>query len=280
MAFLSNIAIVKSKLFNMFFMNHKYHLKKNATAPLRKFHICLWIIPIMVFLILTKFIIHRYGLEFVDISPLFTSTMAGAIFIISILLAGILADFKEAEKFPAEIRASLENILEEALLFHNDNNGFDMKMLQTIVNEIIFNFFKGVSHEENHYNLKPCLLSINKLSSSFAEMEKLGMVPNYVVRLKSEQGLLRKIVLRILQIQKTQFIPSVQILAESLIGFLTLFLLFLKTEGSPESFILFGFIAYFFLYIGRLIRVLEKPFREGHSSMDDVSLFLLREMKN
>lgn len=261
-------------------MNHKQHLQKKATTPLRKFHICLWIIPIMVFLILAKFFIHRYGLEFVDISPLFTSTMAGAIFIISILLAGILADFKEAEKFPAEIRASLENILEEGLLFHKDNNGFDIKMLQSTINEIILNFFKGISHEGNHYNLKPCLLSINKLSGSFAEMDKSGMVPNYVVRLKSEQGLLRKIVLRILQIQKTQFIPSVQILAESLIGFLTLFLLFLKTEGSPESFILFGFITYFFLYIGRLIRVLEKPFREGHSSMDDVSLFLLREMKN
>lgn len=105
------------------------------------------------------------------------------------------------------------------------------------------------------------------------------MPPNYIVRLKTEQGIIRKTVLRTYQIQKTTFIPSVQILAESLIGFLTLFLLFLQTEGSIESYILFAFISYFFLYIGRLIHVLEKPFREDHGTMDDVSLFLLREVK-
>ncbi len=73
----------------------------------KKFHISFWVIPIMIFLVVTKFFIHRFGLEFVVVSSLFTSTMAGTIFIISILLAGILADFKEAEKFPAEIRAAL-----------------------------------------------------------------------------------------------------------------------------------------------------------------------------
>lgn len=257
-----------------------HHHQKKKSNSFKKFHICFWVVPIMVLLVITKFFIHRFNLEFVAVSPLFTSTMAGAIFIISILLAGILADFKEAEKFPAEIRASLENILEEATLFHQRNNDFDIKKIHTDIRKIVHLFFKGIDHEGNHHDLEPCLSSINQLASSFAAMEQLGMPPNFIVRLKTEQGTLRKIILRIYQIQRTQFIPSVHILAESLIGFLSLFLLFLKTEGSPESFILFGFIAYFFLYIGRLIRVLEKPFREGHETMDDVSLFLLREMNS
>ncbi len=257
-------------------MPHKHQKKNNG---FKKFHICLWVIPLMILLVFIKFFIHRFNLEFVAVSPLFTSTMAGAIFIISILLAGILADFKEAEKFPAEIRAILENILEEATLFHQKNKAFDLKKIHTTISQIVRLFFKGIDHEGDHHDLDPCLNAINQLASSFLEMEQLGMAPNFLVRLKTEQGTLRKIILRIYQIQRTQFIPSVHILAESLIGFLTLFLLFLKTEGSPESFILFGFIAYFFLYIGRLIRVLEKPFREGHETMDDVSLFLLREMK-
>ncbi len=257
---------------------HRHQMNK-GDRWFKKFHISFWVIPIMIFLVVTKFFIHRFGLEFVVVSSLFTSTMAGTIFIISILLAGILADFKEAEKFPAEIRAALENILEEATLFHQYKNEFDINKIHDNIHEIIYHFFKGIGHEGDHYNLEPCLISINKLASSFSAMEQFGMLPNYLVRLKTEQGTLRKVVLRIFQIQKTQFIPSVHIFCESLIGFLTLFLLFLKTEGSPESFILFGFIAYFFLYIGRLIRVLEKPFREGHETMDDVSLFLLREMK-
>lgn len=209
----------------------------------------------------------------------FTSIMAGAIFIISILLAGILADFKEAEKFPTEIRGILENIVEEATLFYHNKPEFDLKKIRADIHEIIHKFFDGIGHKGDHYNLKPCLASISKLADSFDAMEKLGMPANYIARLKTEQGTLRKIILRIFQIQKTQFIPSVHILAETLIGLLTFYLLFLKTDGSPDSYALFGFIAYFFLYIGRLIRVLEKPFREDHGTMDDVSLFLLREMK-
>ena len=246
----------------------------------KKFHICFWVIPIVMFLIIVKFLVHRFGLDVIVVTPLFTSTMASAIFIITILLSGILADYKEAEKFPAEIRTALENILEEATQFHQNAPEFDIRKIQNDILEIVKNFLKGIGHAGNHYNLEPCLASINKLADSFASMEKLRMPPNYIVRLKSEQGLLRKIVLRTFQIQKTQFIPSVQILAESLISFLTFFLLFLQTEGSIESYILFGFITYFFLYIGRLIRVLEKPFREDHETMDDVSLFLLREMKS
>lgn len=251
----------------------------NKLKVLKKFHVCLWVIPLVIFLVVVKFFVHWLGFDVITVTPLFTSTMAGAIFIISILLAGILADFKEAEKFPAEIRGILENILDEAFIFHKNHTTFDFRKIQNDVNEIIKQFFYGLNHENNHQNLDPCLLSINKLTDSFDAMEKLGMPPNYIVRLKSEQGTLRKIIYRIFQIQKTQFIPSVHILAESLIFLLVVFLLFLKTDGSPESYILFGFIAYFFLYIGRLVRVLEKPFREDHGTMDDVSLFLLRVMK-
>ena len=54
-------------------------------------------------------------------------------------------------------------------------------------------------------------------------------------------------------------------------------LLFLETEGSPESALMFGFVSYMFVYALYLIKLLEKPFRKGHDTLDDVSLFLLRE---
>ncbi len=57
-----------------------------------------------------------------------------------------------------------------------------------------------------------------------------------------------------------------------------LLLLALKTEGSPESALMFGFIAYLFVYALYLFRVLEQPFMKEHGSFDDVSLFLLTEL--
>jgi hypothetical protein len=54
-------------------------------------------------------------------------------------------------------------------------------------------------------------------------------------------------------------------------------LLFLTTEGTFQSSLFFGFIAYIFVYALYLIEMLEQPFRKGTGSMDDVSLFLLYE---
>jgi len=214
------------------------------------------------------------------INTLTGSAIAGGTFICSFLLSGLIADYKEAERMPTEIRSSLENIIEEAKLFKRKFPSYNFEETRNSTSIIIQRFFSGISHEHNHDNLKPCIESIDNLSSSFYAMEKMGMLPNYLVRLKTEQGNLRKCILRIFHIQKTQFLPSAYILAESIVVLLVFLLLFIKTEGSPESMILFGFISYMFIYITRLIRTIEQPFQEGDSSLDDVSLFLLHDFED
>lgn len=230
-------------------------------------------------LIAIKFGLHAMGLEFLAVNTLFSSAIGGAVFIVGFLLAGIITDYKEAEKVPAELRASLENIVEEGRVFKLTKNEFDEKKMRVGALDVIRNFFHGLSHEGNHNDLEPCLRSIDSLSDSFLEMEKLGMPPNYVTRLKTEQGNLRRIVLRVYHMQRTQFIPSAHFLAMSLVGLVILLMLFIKSEGTPESTVIFAVISYLFLYVARLIQIIEKPFREGHQSQDDVSLFLLHEFE-
>ncbi|WP_345894335.1 hypothetical protein [Lichenifustis flavocetrariae] len=80
--------------------------------------------------------------------------------------------------------------------------------------------------------------------------------------------------------QRIQFVPSVHILVQTLVVAIILLLLFLRTEGSPESALIFGAISYMFTYALYLIDTLEQPFRKGRMSLDDVSLFLLREFED
>lgn len=246
----------------------------------KKFRISIGILMVIALLVIAKLVIHTWDIEFFSLNALFTSAIAGAIFIMGFLLAGILADYKEAEKLPAEMRSSLENIWEEGKFFNRDKKEFNLKKLQNNLVAVIQSFLKGLGHEGDHYKLEPCIESVNELSESFAQMEKLGMPPNYIVRLEGEQASLRRSVLRVYHIQRTQFLPSAHVLGESLALGIVMLLLFVKTEGSPESVVLFGFISYLFLYIRQLIRTLEKPFRQGHKTLDDVSLFLLREFEN
>jgi hypothetical protein len=231
------------------------------------------------FLIFAKFFLHRFGGELLTTNTLFGSAIAGGTFICSFLLAGVIGDYKESDKMPAEIRSSLETILDEGEHFSRKLPSFDRQPLKNICKEILHNFFNGLTHEQNHENLKPALESINKLSPLVFEMEKSGMIPNYIVRIKVEQTALRKNILRIYHIQKSNFIPSAYVLASTIVFLIIGLLLLVKTEGSPESLVFFGFISYMYLYIIELLHNIEKPFREGDSTMDDVSLFLLHELE-
>lgn len=231
-------------------------------------------------LVAAKYSMHAFRLEFLQINSLTGSAIAGGTFICSFLLSGLIADYKEAERVPAEMRSSLDSIWEEGNVFKRKVPAFKLDDLKESLRRITHLFFRGVSHDENHANLGPCIDAVNGLSFNFAEMEDKGMPPNYVVRLKSEQAVLRKNLLRVHHIQRTQFLPSAYILAESIVVLIVFLLLFIKTEGSPESMFLFGFISYMFIYITRLIRRIEQPFQEGDSTLDDVSLFLLHDFEN
>ena len=249
------------------------------TTFTKKFRLAYTTLAFVGVIVVTKFFVHQFGFEFLSINALFTSAIAGAVFIIGFLLAGVFADYKEAEKVPAELCSSLENIWDEARLFKRKHAKFDLKKTKTILLEVVAKFRTGLSHEGDHHNLRPALMAADELGESFAQMEDLGMPPNYIVRLKTEQANVRKQILRVYYIQRMQFIPSAFVLAQTLVGFIILLLLSIKTEGSPESFVLFAFIAYLFIYAVRLILVLEKPFRKGQNTMDDVSIFLVKEFE-
>lgn len=246
---------------------------------LKRFHLALTTLAMVAVLVVGKYVVQELQFEFLTLNALFTSGIAGTIFIIGFLLAGVFADYKEAEKVPAELCSSLKSLWEEAALFKRKSSEFDLEGMRGVLLSIAAKFSAGLSHEGGHHNLRPALDCVGRLNGSFAQMERLGMLPNYLVRLKTEHANVRRQVLRVYHIQRMQFIPSVFVLAESLAAFVVLLLFFTKTEGSPESFVLFAFIAYIFLYTVRLIRVLDRPFDKGHESQDDVSLFLIREFE-
>ena len=245
----------------------------------KRFRLFLTVIAVVLVLSVLKAAIHWFGLEFLSLNPLFTSAIAGAIFIIGFLLSSVLSDYKEAERMPTDIRMALEAIHDDVTCFGAGKPEVDLAALRAILSKIVLSLTDGLGHAGNHADMVPVLAQIDKLPAVFTGLEKLGMPANYVVRLRATQDLLRRSVLRIYHIQKMQFVPSIHILVQTLVASIMFLLLALKTEGSPESALIFGFIAYMFVYALYLINMLEQPFQKGHDSMDDVSLFLLREFE-
>ena len=109
-------------------------------------------------------------------------------------------------------------------------------------------------------------------------MERLDVPPNYIVRLRTEQGVIRKNLLRIYHMQRTAFLPSAYVLIQSIVGLIIAALLFTELEPLYQSIVVLIFISYFFIYLVKLLRVIDTPFRVAEHTMDDVSLFLLTEL--
>jgi hypothetical protein len=64
----------------------------------------------------------------------------------------------------------------------------------------------------------------------------------------------------------------------SMVAIILVLLMFTDMGGLLESLVTLGFLSFFFIYLLRLLNVIDKPFKVGaERTDDDVSLFLLTE---
>jgi hypothetical protein len=238
------------------------------------------VIAVVMVLSAVKYAIHLYGLEFLTLNALFSSAIAAAVFIIGFLLSSVLSDYKEAERIPSDLRVALEAIRDDATSFAESNPAFSARATLTVLRGIVTALRESLDHSNGDRDLRPVIAKVAELRSCFVAMERAGMPPNYVVRLRAEQNVLRRALFRIYHIEKIKFVPSVHVLVQTLVVAVILLLLLLETEGSPASALIFGAISYMFIYALHLIDTLEHPYRKGTQSLDDVSLFLLNEFES
>ncbi len=147
-------------------------------------------------IVLLKLVVEAFSGDFIALSPLYTSVVAGGIFVIGLLVAGTLADYEEAEKMPAEITAALENIHEDGVSIKEAKEEFHLARLRKSLAGIVVALKEDLARSGS----RTCLTAINELSASFLDLERMDVPPNYIVRLRTEQGTVRRSVLRIYHI--------------------------------------------------------------------------------
>ncbi len=86
-------------------------IRKSAKKIIQKWSIAFKIMPLVILVAILKFLSHKFGLEIMELNALFTSLVAGTIFLIGFLISGVLSDYKESEKIPSETYGIFENIV-------------------------------------------------------------------------------------------------------------------------------------------------------------------------
>ena len=217
--------------------------------------------------------ISALSLEFISVSPLFTSVLAGGVFVLGLIVAGTLADYKEAERVPAEITAALTNIHDDGAAFRRAFPDLDLDRLKDILLRIVAAFHDDLGDPRSTRALD----AIEELNATFLEMDRVGVPATYTSRLRGEQGALRRSVLRVYHVQRTEFLPSAYLLIESIVVIIITVLAFMEIEPTYEAVIILAFISFFFISLLRLLRIMDSPFHVEERTSDDVSLFLLRQ---
>lgn len=216
--------------------------------------------------------LHALGWEVVAVSPLHTSIVAGGIFILSLMFAGILPDYKEAERLPSDFTATIDSMYEDGLSIQKNYPEFDSTGFREALASTLAAFRDDIVH-----NRRRAYEKIHEISDALAQMELAKVPPNFIVKLKQEQATLIRVLLRLYYIQRTRFLPSAYYLAVCTAAIVIGVLLFTSLEPFNASAVALALVAFIFVYLIKLIGVANTPFAAEGASQDDVSLFLVEE---
>ncbi|MDP3148181.1 MAG: hypothetical protein Q8N83_03530 [Ignavibacteria bacterium] len=254
-------------------------VSKSLRKIWQKWSIGFKLMPLIILVGFFKYFSHRFGLEIMELNALFTSLVAGTIFLIGFLIKGVLSDYKESEKIPSDLSASLMSLFDDTYTIFKSKN-FDgalqfMEYQKSFIILLIDWFYKKE-------RTKLILEKISLMNDYFIELDKLGVQANYIIKMKNEQNSLRKMVLRIDTIRATEFVSSAYAIVQAM-GFLIIgALLMMRIEPFYASLFFTLLVTFLISYMFLLIRDLDNPFdySVNGESGTEISLKPIHDLQN
>lgn len=212
--------------------------------------------PFVLLAALIKVGLDVLGWEPIPLSPLYTGLVGATIFLLGFLLAGTLADYKESEKLPGDLAASMETIADECMILYSDKRAKPalecLHHVRALAGSLL-DWFYGRDAIATVFD------RISGLNRFFLAFEPLTQ-PNFIVRLKQEQSAVRRMLIRVETIRDTSFVGAGYVIAELATFLLVVGLLLTEISPDAEEIFLVSTVTFLFVYVIALIRDLDDPF--------------------
>jgi len=245
-----------------------------------KWKLMLSTFPIVLALLAAKlfleFVLGFEGLiDFSDVGIILTA----GVFLIGFLLAGTMADYKEAEKLPADLSCTLEAIEEIFVLAATDRPALDLTALRRellALTDAIRDWLMRIRSTPEVY------AAMTRLSEVLQQLERAGAGP-YASRAVPQLLMVRRSVSRIDVIVRTGFLPPAYALLEVLIVMIISLMMIARFKSTVAESLLVPFVALVNIYMLRLIKDVDNPFDFKAGARDqnsgEVALFPLDEYR-
>ena len=238
-------------------MNSHEILRRTTRNFWQKWSLTFKIMPVLLIVALLKFASHHYNLEVMELNALFTSMVAGTIFLIGFLITGVLSDYKESEKIPSELSASLRTLFDDTYTIYKTKNS------QTAAQFIAFQKMFTASLMDWFFKkekTRVMMSQIAKMNDFFVELDKEGIQPAYILRMKNEQHNIRKMMLRIDTIRDTDFVKSAYAILEAMGFIIAIGMIIINIKPFYASLFFTLAVTFLIFYMFFLIRDLDNPF--------------------
>ena len=224
-----------------------------------------------------KVAVHFFGLERLSINPLFSAMVASTIFLLGFLLNGVLTDFKESEKIPAELATCLQTLnleIRAIQVYHPEIQIAAALAAVTGLGQSLLDWLKErittdqmlARHTQTHAEVVRVAVYFKGDSSTLRG------------RLMQDLAVILAKVNRVQTIRDTTFVPLVYWMADIAAVLLFAGLVMARAESLPESVFFLAVISFIVILLLRLIDDIDNPF--GLSDLDsaeDVSIELLEK---
>jgi hypothetical protein len=244
---------------------------------LMKWDLAIRVQPIVWLTVFIKAVFIVLDLQVWDMNPLLSGLIAANVFLLGFLISGVLIDYKEAERLPSDIAASITSIFDEVVSIYNDTNAPIARECIDHLSSMTATLKDWFYKKQHTDDLMDELSRLNRFLAGLDSSSGNGSM----ARIKAEQSAIRRTLIRVRTMRGTFFVPSGYAIAEAT-NVTVIAALWLTDITAPfESMFYVGLITFLTSYILVLIRRLDNPFDyySKESGVDEVSLMPLDEVQ-
>lgn len=230
-------------------------------------------------LFLAKIVVDHFGWSVISINTLTSAFFAGVFFVLGIIMAGVVADFKEAEKVPGELAVLLKAMRNEASLIPENPTQFDSYKNRILDHNSELLSAINSNFRANHWKKSRIDDILNQINSDISVLWTQGAPTGLLLKLRDYLTSIDRISHRIDYIEETSFLPAAYKVVESAVAAVLLIFVFAKNEWGVGGLMLFGAIGFVLLSLVLLIKDIDNPFEVGKNSCADVDLSVLFKLE-
>ncbi|KKW29716.1 MAG: hypothetical protein UY72_C0035G0016 [Candidatus Uhrbacteria bacterium GW2011_GWD2_52_7] len=225
-------------------------------ALYRKHFLSRRVLPLVVLALVVKVLLMREGFAFFELNSYFSTLVAANVFLLGFLISGVLPDYKEAEKLPGEMAASLDSIVDECRALYGDKKVAAAKDVIEHTSVVIKELNKWFHEESRTRNV---MRHLSRYAELFVALEPHTQA-NFLTRMKQEVSSIRRMVLRTRNIRDVPFASPAYAVAELFSALVITSVILVDTGTLGESLLITGLITYVLTYMIWFIRDLDNPF--------------------